>query len=473
MISAFSLQALIDISHHETLAPLLTHLVIGLDNLNLLTDGRTHLDTLTLEEYAECLQAANYQEYLLDNGGAIELLTQALVNLPNLKSIDIRTFNSRTRYRDNGSWTSYGHSNIPHWTRYINNGGLLSLYQHRLSSDDFARRVFKSLLTSLSRSDRPIDSLEFLARSSTSLPDAAFSLFPNSALVHHKLSDVLLQLTKLHIDLDLDRMSHLVPQPAIRTPNTAAEALDPASVNLRRFLTLTPNLTWLRMNFANNRSQNTGARLLTWLSLSPEGLVGWSENNPKPIAPPLRRLDLGNALFAPETVTRIFNKFNKLESCSFRSTLLRQEHVTGASDDDDDDDDFDYSSLWARIFRQMMIRAPNLKYLQLHHLREEVRGKRDDTVFAGEDETSWKHNIEISALDKLSLEALAKSTWRLAKFFDARRPFLASDSTDSEGSAENDLMSDDEDELDEDVPVDGDGDVDVDVDELDDVDMDV
>lgn len=235
MISAFSLKALVDISRHETLAPRLTHLVIGLDDFGMLPS----FPRLAAEEHAEQEHLADSQRYLLDTGGAVELLTQALVNLPNLKTVDLRTFNSRTRYRDNGYWASYGYSESPEWPRLLlRNGGVLAGPNNPVpdGSESFVRRAFKALLVSLGRSNSLVQSLEFLSRQATKLTDKAFSLFPNLDYLNHKLPDVLLRLTKLHLDLELDfiGVSEGMMSEAIRTPNTAAEAFDHASVKVPR-----------------------------------------------------------------------------------------------------------------------------------------------------------------------------------------------------------------------------------------------
>lgn len=490
MISPWSLQALVDISRHHALGPRITHLVIGLDNLSVLIAAHPFLfPALDLDQHTEHLQPADSQQYFLETGGAVELLTQALVNLPNLQTVDLRTFNSRTRYRDNGRWASYGHSESPHWTRYIDNGAVLT--GDADFSAGFVRQIFRSVLIALGRSNSSIHGLEVLSKNATCLTDKAFTLFPELDCVPHQLPGVLSRLTKLHLDVDLARgLSKPLdlsqrPQASTSTPKTAAEAFDPASSNLRRFLNLTPNLTWLRLNFSHSGGYATGARLLTWLSLSPEEIAGWSEANPKPIAPPLRRLDLGNSSFAPETVTRIFQKFNNLASCSFRNLILQRSSAPEGSDDGEDDDgDINGGDRggWARAIRNMVTDAPNLRYLQLHFLREERGHARDQVIFVEPDEASHEHSIEISAVTRPSLEALAKRTWPHKEFYKllASRQIMNGDddSAGSEDSADSDQNSVDDTELlqqlmDEEDELDGgDGDVEVDVDDMYDANMD-
>jgi len=459
VISAFSLQALVDISRHDTLGSRLNHLVIGLDNLGALANSADW----TLEQYTEHQKSADSQQDVLDTGEAVELLTKALVHLPNLNTIDLRTFNSPTRYRDNGRWTSYGYSESPLWFRHVHGGRLTNHSEIRI---DFVRRIFKSVLVSLGRSNRPVRSLEYLARHDVFLPDQAFSMFAKLGCVHHELSDVLLRLTKLHLDLHLGRMMPTHLSRALwsasenNAPSTAAQISDPGSANFRRFLASTPNVTWLRLNFSAN--DNAGARFLAWLSLSPGEVVGWSETNPNPVALPLTRLDLGNSTFAPETLTRIFAKFNKLESCCLRAMVLRQCRADDDDDDDDDDNDGNDDVIgdgdrrgWARVFRRMVTHAPNLKHLSLHDLRERNRHRTDNVVFVRANETSYGTNydqsIEIPAVDRLSLETLSKRTWRLSSYLESRSRHQMiggdNDSAGSEDIAESELMSADEDEM--------------------------
>jgi len=101
MVSTFSLRTLIDISKHPTLSPFLTHVIIATDRLsNYMPVGLPEA-----KEKARHHHDADYT-FLVESGLLRDMLAEALGNLRNLETIDIRDFNSRSRNRDglNTEW---------------------------------------------------------------------------------------------------------------------------------------------------------------------------------------------------------------------------------------------------------------------------------------------------------------------------------------------------------------------------------
>lgn len=109
MLTEFSLQALVDISCSR-LAPSMTHVIISLDRpastaLHLvLPNGHGHDPAKAnnlRREYIDHLS-------LINGSHDVDMMAEAFGNLPNLDTVSLRDFNSRSRYRDGGDWKSYG-----------------------------------------------------------------------------------------------------------------------------------------------------------------------------------------------------------------------------------------------------------------------------------------------------------------------------------------------------------------------------
>jgi hypothetical protein len=111
MLTQPSLQALVDISQHKALGPQLKKLIIGTDAIPpLLREDFSwpHGQSEQQRRY----QAREYRDqvYLTRTGGDIAMLTTAFRNLPNCSEVELRDYNSMTRFRDGkeACWTSYG-----------------------------------------------------------------------------------------------------------------------------------------------------------------------------------------------------------------------------------------------------------------------------------------------------------------------------------------------------------------------------
>ncbi|KAI1435685.1 hypothetical protein GGR50DRAFT_655384 [Xylaria sp. CBS 124048] len=107
----FSLQALVDISKSR-LGPSLTHLIIRLgrpvcfqeDHRRRIPPELASWAITRNHAYAECV---SFHE-LITSGSDLEMLTEAIKNLPNLETIGMRDFDSESRHRDRTSWNGYG-----------------------------------------------------------------------------------------------------------------------------------------------------------------------------------------------------------------------------------------------------------------------------------------------------------------------------------------------------------------------------
>lgn len=392
----------------------MTHLVIGLDEL-----GPFEIRPPQPHPFSELHQwraAACGQQALLCGGGAVDLLSQALVNLPNLKTIDIRDFNSHTRFRDATpgkevpAWRSFGSSRYPLWPRQ--SPWLLSL--HSPTHFKFPDKVLMVVLMAMGRSSTAVQNLEVMLRNRrVCVSDDAFSIFGPPGT---RLSDSVRGLTKLHLDLcpggsSVPRFHRVIPEDA---PHF--DWFDPYTAYLRHFLSLTTNLTWLRLNFQQDLSVSAKQRskLLGWLALRPDfnapAEAPWDDTNPAPVTLPLQRLDLGNLTSTPAALCRLFNKFADLENISMREIQMRDSADASDSNQHGEDDNGD--CVWARFLRKLRGASPKLKQVELRDLSQVVSNEINNIVFQTQNNPMQAfRSTNTRIVDTTTLERLADNTW--------------------------------------------------------------
>ncbi|KAI7780656.1 hypothetical protein LA080_015815 [Diaporthe eres] len=446
MIDEFSLQTLVDISRHEALSKVMTHLVIGLDEMRNFSSQSPHLHSFV--EFDRWRAADCAQKALLFGGGAADLLSQALVNLPNLKTIDIRDFNSNTRYRDAApgkgvpQWRSYGSSNYQQWPRET--PWLISLN----SPTNFTDTVFLVVLTAVCRCSTTVQNLEVILRNrQIHLGDDAFSI---SRVPDNRLANTLRGLTKLHLDLDARGSRLSGRQYPLRMVMPGHDWFDPHTAYLRRFLALTPSVTWLRLNFTphhGSSSITSPSKLLAWLGLrsdyAPPSDAPWREGNPAPVTLPLQRLDLGNLASTSAILRGLLNKFEDLEHISMRAVWLRDPAATSDSHPHHTDNNSD--CLWARVIRKLHHTNPRLKQVELDSIFQETSGKRNAIVFRNDDKPAeCAFSTKTRVIDTTTLERLAENTWTETRWYKSQRN---GESMDEDSLDEDSLDEDMDDEL--------------------------
>lgn len=409
MIDQFSLQTLVDISQHAALSRHMTHLIIGLDELEAchLLPGVESLTEFTQWRDASCAQKA-----LLYGGGAADLLSRALSNLPELKSIDIRDFNSSTRYRDVipgqdvPCWRSYGSSQYQQWPHETD-----SLVRVSNLMTNFVDTVFMVVLAAVGRSSTAVKNLEVILRNRHfCLRDEAFSTF---CIPGTPLASVLPALTKLHLDLDTRAATGWRQKPAsLNIPQHAW--VDINTEYLRRFLALTPNVSWLRLNFPHPSRQNIylspSSKLIQWLSLRSDFNAPpdapWGQGNPAPVTLPLRRLDLGFLKTDFVVMRRLLKKFAGLEHIVMREIQLEIPVGTPLQDD------YSTDCLWARLIRSLNVTNPKLENLELQHVQEDWMGNLVRIVFVDKhDQVEICHSTSTKFDDITTIDDLADHTW--------------------------------------------------------------
>lgn len=417
MIDEFSLRTLVDISQHAALSQVMTHLIIGLDELQ----ASSNLPRLnSFDEFSGWRAADSAQKALLYGGGAAGLLEQALVNLPNIKTIDIRDFNSGTRYRDAipgqeaPPWRSYGSSRYQQWLRETD-------YLVRVQSPtNFTDTVFAVVLAAVGRSSTTVKNLEVILRNrKVCLQDEAFSTFVAQGT---PLANALPSITKLHLDLDSRGVPGHAYPPHILIPQHAW--FDPRTAYLRRFLGMTPNVSWLRLNFdthyRNDSLSSPVSKLMTWLALKPDYNAPldapWGKGNPVPVTLPLRRLDLGSVTTTLVTLRGLLKKFADLEYISMRH--FRLHGAATISDQDQYGTDTTDDCVWARLIRSLKITNPKLKKLEMNRLWDHTDANVSSIVFLNENDRTRDSSLSITqeVVDTTTLDKLADNTWTFGRW---------------------------------------------------------
>lgn len=203
---------LVDISIHPQLSTVLSHLIIGVDQMET-KDTLSYIMDCHTGDPAKCStlfqywqDAASAQRALLDTGRAIDLLSTAISNLPNLNTVSVsgsKLFHYAPYYSDiihcpDFGMRSYGSSAYQMQRRYV--------ASRAPNSKSFVDCVFKVVLNSLARSLPNVTTLQTKLSSEDKLEhldDDAFSLLPLPQL-QGKAATVLGGLSELHPDICME-----------------------------------------------------------------------------------------------------------------------------------------------------------------------------------------------------------------------------------------------------------------------------
>jgi hypothetical protein len=323
MLTEESLNALLEISRHSTLSVQLEHLIIGLDRYDPAYRGR-----LADAQRATAYRIATAKQFnFLATGRAPLVLSEALKNLSRLKTIDIRDFNNAKRLRDgpDAQWTSYGA------TTARNEMGVRLPMQH-YPREDYASTVFAIVLAAIANAGVTPPNLEVLLRSKGwGLHDICF-LIPDH--LNGSINATLQNLKRLHLDVDLN---------AGQMPGAGMVGNDVVckpGYLLRRFLSKTDNITWLRLNFQMSNHSNADA-FLQWLGSQPLAADAVTLSS-------LQRLDLGSVEVSSKTLVRLIAKFGP----TLRGLNLWRMSIQDSNGNDD------RTNIWQNIFKRLLTATP-------------------------------------------------------------------------------------------------------------------
>ncbi|GAB1314673.1 F-box domain-containing protein [Madurella fahalii] len=406
MVSSESLQALIDISKHPTLSASLKHVIICTDRLH-----GTFNVTMDEEQRRRARLAQADHFSLLATGIVRDMLAEAFGNLTSLETVDIRDFNSPSRNRDGYGipWRSYGAVTLTKTTLSVVTS------QPFADPDDYATQLFSTVTAALAVSQSRPKSIEILLKNwRWGLQDYAFFIPPR---IEALMVPLLSELQSLHLSLWPPKQFFMI----------------------QKFLSLTPNLVWLRLNFSDRLrydQDDAANHLLTWLGLrETEATADPLDSGPVQLHR-LERLDLGSANIWPQALLRLITKFAPtLRSVHLRRMILRDSNDPGMK-----------INPW-KVFLSKLAKVPGvglrelvfslLKHCTSTNFVGRVSFKNPET---GNEDHTWTCSTHSLTLEKAIEETLARMT--------AEWPHQDPMSVDNSGE-EDEEEDEDEDEAEE------------------------
>ncbi|KAJ9130605.1 hypothetical protein NKR19_g9829 [Coniochaeta hoffmannii] len=362
MLTPESLQCLVDISLHPKLSTVLEHVIISLDKyrLDLTLNNFNGGDPATLHARAATYgQGAYDQAAFLSSGQDRQLLAQAFRNLPNLRTVGLRDYNSGMRQRDGegAQWRAYGATTV------LQNTGMSLLgfdgvfgphVASRQYADTglamiFAARAFTVVLQALGESAATPKHVEILTRDRAhALPDHAFHLPPYLAPT---VAPVLSRLESLLLTVNL----RTIFVPATDSPGSVP------GYALQNLLSLTPNLAHLRLNFTAD--QSTAANVYPFL----DRLAGSGSQ----LLPRLSHLDFGMMTAVDrECLFRVVQRWSKtLKGLSFWKVSLSDSAGHQAEPHPQEK-----PNRWAQLLVRLRKAAPGLARMSVGCLTQQFGG---------------------------------------------------------------------------------------------------
>ncbi|KAI2472993.1 hypothetical protein F4781DRAFT_257636 [Annulohypoxylon bovei var. microspora] len=372
MLTEFSLEALVDISKSR-LGPSLTSLIISLErpkgdfhhrgtNMELDDlDGALKYNRL----YEECIS----HQILISSGRDVELLTEALRNLPNLQTIGLRDFFSPGRWRDgdSGFWHTYGAPTFweetnahPEQPRFIRPPHApLEVHATYIS------HTFLAILRSLgnAKETHQAPELQVILRACY-LPPPSFNI---PRYLEPTILPVLQDLKVLFLDLGPVSFSKLTVSNGGRL-----EGFTYAGLPLARFLSKMPSLEHLRLNFRDcNISESKD--ILQWFAQVPQSSSIVSDGQdidnvqgriPKlstPAFPRLKKLDIGMVTVGLPLLLSVLKRYkSSLRAISLHKVTLDSpsRQVSGKV------------NLWCKLFSQTTKLGLALDSIHLSFIRQ-------------------------------------------------------------------------------------------------------
>ncbi|KAL1409249.1 hypothetical protein Q8F55_006082 [Vanrija albida] len=367
--------------------PSLTHVVIATDRFERLFQlgsiGPAHYD-----DAKRYVAAAEDQEYLFKSGKYREYLVEAFSNLINLDIVDLRDFNSPTRYRDGALsfWTSYGSPTFqrlkekifpPHRLHSTATPGDTSLPMtpggFNSTQSIFAGALVQNLLLALGEAGARPSSLEVTLKDTHwQIEDSTFYI-PTS--IRPTVLPILENLRQLHLMVSLNDASYAPTE--LQSPH------------LKEFITLCPNIDTLRLNFSFNYSFSHSAQkrvqFFTWLAdtaavpastpATTNSNVGTNGVNtttddpilaltlPSPASPPLANLhtlNLGHTTIDATTFVAILKRFPELHTLGLHRMCLEDATDTTATIKDGFKQG---TNLWLNLFETLATEPTSVRRL--------------------------------------------------------------------------------------------------------------
>ncbi|KAI2637219.1 hypothetical protein GGS26DRAFT_547840 [Hypomontagnella submonticulosa] len=366
MLTEHSLATLVDISQSR-LSSSLIYLIISLKNPSTAYQNLTDIPTApaTPVDVAAAVQHNRLREEivghqtLIDSCYDLELLTEALRNLPNLRTVGLRDFDSAGRHRDwSGHWRPYGAQ-----TLWIEAGcdvqsprSYQSVFVGQSQGANYVSRTFLTLLRALGNTKGPNTPprLEVILRQ-CHVPNSAFN-------IPHRLEPTILPVLK-----DLKTI-FLELGPSSFTEMVTADLQYCPGFLLTMFLSKLTSLERLRLNFRDCVENQTNSlfRWLTQLSKSLNQNAAMNSMLPQipqvPTFQALEQLDLGMVIIELPILVNLIKRFkSSLRRISLHKVTLHNKTASSSSG---------RVNFWAKLINQLCKVVPQLAAINFSFLKQ-------------------------------------------------------------------------------------------------------
>ncbi|TKA32769.1 hypothetical protein B0A50_00994 [Salinomyces thailandicus] len=332
MLEKVSLQALIDIANHPTLSLWLTEVIIGADALR---DEVSGSDPWPTPKYRP---GDISRDMLLQTGIASDMLVEAFSKLPNLRTIGLRDYyaaskgSGRERDGPNAVWRSYG------WTTHGNPGSSADPFRvnghltHQTTTWESPEYIFPVILHALAKAELRPENVDVFLRKRIKLTPNSFNVFdPRTTTL---LVPVLAGIRRLMLSLSVP---HRFGAVAVGSSTEAT-----LNIPLKRFLSCTPGVQCLRLNFTEH--QRFADRFLEWFGLPRQSSTIASTLDECDIPPielnRLTELDLGMVPIKASTLVKVIAKFRLKSLNLWKMQLMGNDDVALKKHD----------NYWSRVF---------------------------------------------------------------------------------------------------------------------------
>lgn len=366
------------------------------------------------------------QQALINNGIDREMLTEAFKGLSNLETVDVRDFNAK-RERDGTWWNSWGATTVHKETGVR----LRESYRGTGSQSRYLAHIFSNLVYALGVAGRAPPRFEVLLRQQPGgLPDNSFHL---ANFIFPAVQPVLQNLKALFLTLNLNDMSSAT----FHTHNGGVPVVPASGRSLRHFLSCTPNLRHLRLNF-QKFSIKENRDFMSWLGAIPtSGTAAPSparittESPPAVSLPHLTTLEFGTLDINKESLLAVIAKFApKLERLSLWRMTIDNLGPSGPYDTK--------PNIWSQFFKKLnAVPELDLVYLKVGAITQSQnhRTVKFETKIGGEQKSEMMREYSGKQMEKF-ISSLAQDVvveWP---------PDVTSDS-DGDSSGEDEDMYDD------------------------------
>ncbi|CAK7203846.1 hypothetical protein SEUCBS139899_006595 [Sporothrix eucalyptigena] len=435
MLSDFSLGALLGIAQHPALSQSLRHVSIGLDKFS---PGTVHIFR-SPEQAIAFHTATAQQQSLVASGRGVRLLSAAFAQLPNLETVDLRDFNSHTRYRDgaHAPWRSYGVRTVLELMGDADRPSMLATGM----DPSFPSTAFAMVVAALAQAGARPRNIEVLLRArGHGLMSSAFYLDDGSAV------EVLRGLRRVHLDLQFFQNAGWQSLDHVDARGNRFQPITVAGLPLHAWLAHCPNVEWLRINLQHAEARCGSIFLDAIGAPLPEAypfLASETASPQKtlPSAPRLRRFELGRTACTPAALWNLLQRLPALENLSLW-------HVTLQDPTNQDRP----STIWARFLGKLASDplGAQLKHVSLGNLREDTAAASYGTTYG----------VMFDGLNMAEHTAEATEAKTMRIWLATRSAVAKTDAPESEEEDEDEEgdEEDEEEEEEEEENNDGDGD---------------